>query len=117
MTSFDMPNIVSLWLFREPEDPADAGKDVLKDFCGVDYYDLDQQEGMVREAPAGIHSLLEPLSYSVSFLDEALAGAGRLGITEAYGVLAQFDFAYNPVEVTRPVAHDPIFLGCFQWHE
>ncbi len=117
MTSFDKPGYVSLWLFREPEDPADAGKNILRDFCGVDSYDLDQTEGVIREIPAPIRSLVEPLSYSVSFLDEALAAAQRLGITAAFGVLAQFDFAYNPVDVTRTVARDPIFLGCFLWHE
>jgi hypothetical protein len=117
MTSFDQPGFVSLWLFQMSEAPADAEKDVLKDFCGVDSYDVDQQEGVVKEALTRIRLLIDPLSYSMSFIEEAVAAAEGLDIAEAYGVLAQYDFAYDPAEVARPVASDPIFVGCFQWRE
>ncbi len=117
MSASSESGIVSLWLFREPEDPADVGKDVLKDFCGVDYYDLDFQEGVYEEAPTGVRSLIGRLSYSASFLDGAVAEAEWLGVSKAYGVIAQFDFAYDPAKVNRPIARDPVFLGCFPWHE
>src|SRR5215472_970198 len=103
MASFEQPGTVSLWLFREPENPSDVDKDVLQEFCGVDYYDSDSTEGVVREAPTAAASLIKPLSYSASFLDVAVAAAVRLGVTEAYGVLAQYDFAYDPTQVERPV--------------
>lgn len=65
MTAFNRAGVVSLWLFREPEDPADAGKDVLRDFCGVDDYDMDDQEGAVSDSPTELRTLVEQLSYSM----------------------------------------------------
>jgi hypothetical protein len=117
MVSLEQPGTVSLWVFCEPEDPADVGKDVLRVLCGVDYYDLDQQEGVVRDEPLAVRSLLDQLSYAASFGADAAAAAQKLGIAKAYGVLAQFDFAYDPRLVSRPIARDPTFLGCFPWHE
>ena len=46
MENFEQDGVVSVWAFRDAEDPADTDKDVLKDMCGVDYYDLDSQEGI-----------------------------------------------------------------------
>jgi hypothetical protein len=115
--SFEQPGTVSLWLFRKPEDPADVGKDILKEFCGVDDYDLDHQEYIEQKSPTPVRPLIERLSYSASFLDHAVAAAKRRRISEALGVLAQFEFAYDPEQATGRVARDPIFLGCFQWHE
>jgi len=108
---------MSLWLFREADDPANADKDVLQHFAGVDHYDVDSQEGVVREVPTPIADLLAPLSYSDSFRTEAAVAARRMGVNNAFGVLAQFDFAYDPAAVTRPVARDPMFLGRFSWHD
>jgi hypothetical protein len=114
--NFERKGVISLWLFREPADPADADKDVLQYFAGVDYYDLDDQEGVVREVPTPIADLLAPLSYSESFQSEAAAAGDRLGVAEAFGVLAQYDFAYDTAAVARPIARDPMFLGTFAWH-
>ena len=117
MSAIEQPGVVSLWLFRELEDPADAGKDILKELCGVDSYDPDFQEGVNHDAPKPVSELLEPLSYSASFRELATSAAERLRVAEAYAVVAQYDFAYDPARVTKPVVKDPIFLGTFAWHE
>lgn len=118
MENFEQKGVVSVWVFREDEDPADAEKDVLQDFCGVDYYDLDDQEGdLGRDGPQPLASLLSQLSFSGSFIHDAMAAADRMGINEAYGVIVQFDFAYDPSKVTRPISRDPVFIGYFDWHD
>lgn len=117
MTSFEKPGVVSVWLFLEPENPSDRNKDVLRDLCGVDSYDLDQQEGIAPESPTPVGALLQPLSYSESFAADAADAAERMGIMQAYAVIAQFDFAYERAKVTRRVAPDPMFLGWFNWHD
>lgn len=90
---------------------------MLKSFCGVEQYDVDSQEGVVAEELRPVSELLEPLSYSDSFAAAALAATRSAAIAEAYGVMAQFDFDYDPRHVTGPVAEDPVFLGSFAWHE
>ena len=47
MEKFEQKGVVSVWVFREDEDPANAEKDVLMDLCGVDYYDNDDTEGNI----------------------------------------------------------------------
>jgi hypothetical protein len=117
MVTFEQDGVVSVWVFLEKENPADAGKDVLKDFCGVEYYDLDAQEGIVVDDPLPLESLMRQLSYSESFIDEAMQAATRVGITKALGVLVQFDFAFDPTEIPGPIAKDPLFLGYFDWNK
>ena len=117
MESFRQDGVVSVWVFREEENPADAEKDVLQDFCGVEYYDIDSQEGATFDQMQPLNSLLEQLSYSNSFIDKAIGAAEQMGIRDAYGVLAQFDFAYDPTRVTKLVSSDPVFIGYFDWHE
>lgn len=115
--SFERKGVVSVWVFCEPVNPADARKDVLKEMCGVDYYDLDFQSAMSEETLTPLHALIEPLSYSESFIEEAIKAAQRLGIANALEVIAQYDFAYDPRKVTKPIAKDPVFIGYFHWHD
>lgn len=117
MDGFERDGFVSIWAFLREEDPADADKDVLQDLCGVDCYDLDSQEGAISDSPQPLSSLVEQLSYSASFSKSALEAADRIGIKTAFGVIAQFDFAYEPSTVTKPISKDPVFIGSFRWHE
>ena len=117
MEDFEQEGVVSIWVFQDQEDPVDADKDVLKDLCGVDYYEIDSQEGVTNDHPQPLSSLMSQLSYSGSFIQDALNAAKRMGIMEAYGVMVQFDFAYDPSKVTRQISKDPAFIGYFGWHE
>jgi hypothetical protein len=108
---------VSVWVFREPKDPAGTWMRVLRDQRGDDYDpdELGREEisGISRDQPSPISSLLGGVSYA----GEAAAAAARLGITEAYEVLAVFDNASDAAPASLPVARDPVFLGCFWWRE
>jgi hypothetical protein len=118
MENFEQKGVVSIWVFREEKDPANAEKDVLMDLCGIDYYDNDDTEGNIStEGFQSLVSLISPLSYSDSFIQDAMAAAERMEIEEARGVMVQFDFAYDPNKVTKPISRDPIFIGYFGWHD
>lgn len=117
MTSFERKGKVSIWVFLKPENPEDTEKDVLKEFCGVDYYDQDFQEGMSCIEPVPLASILEKLSYAESFIDAALATAGNQNIEEVLGVIAQFNFEYDASKVSRSISDDPQFVGAFDWHD
>ena len=67
--------------------------------------------------PQTLSSLLSQLSYAGSFIDDALNSANRLGIKDAYGVIVEFDFAYDPSKIARPISTEPIFIGYFKWHD
>ena len=62
-----------------------------------------------------IRELVAPLSYSDSFMDELLVAASEKGIKRATWVMAQYDFAYTPRNVKRPVDPTAIFLGAFRF--
>lgn len=115
--SQEQKGVVSIWAFLKPEDPADKDMDVLKDFAGVDSYDIDSQEGAISDSEVPLVSLIEKLSYSASFVDEAMAAAKRMNIESGYGVIAQYDFAYDPSKVQKPIRRDPVFIGYFPWHD
>lgn len=94
--------------------------DILKDWCGVSNYDLDDQEVAAinekyRQAP--VRNLLKTLSYSSSFIAEATKAAAASKIRRAFWALARYDFAYDPARVRAAVAADPVFLGVFEWND
>jgi hypothetical protein len=119
--SFRKKGFVSLWLgVRKPDLAAMDGVDILKDKCGVSYYDVDDQEVAAIDdnyPKAPIADVLQQLSYSSSFLAAASKQAGEKKIRHAYWALAQYDFAYNPARISKPIAPEPLFLGVFEWND
>jgi hypothetical protein len=116
MVSFEEAGMISIWIGREiPK----AGGDILKELCGVDYYDVDFQEVVGEEdwSRLPIDVLIGRLSYSHSFLSDAIENAFRVGINEACWAVAQLDYAYKPEKVERPISDELIFLGAFPFHE
>jgi hypothetical protein len=108
---------LSVWLGHVRHKPE---VNLLRDLCGVDYYDLDFQEINVddkrwREQP--VKTLLGPISYSESFIDPVVAAAKDKGIAKALYVIVQYDFTYDPKKVKRKVKSDPIFLGVFDYDD
>jgi hypothetical protein len=94
--------------------------DLLKDLCGVDGYDLDDQEVSAVDdtfPKASVDEILRAFSYSSSFLKAALQAAAMKKVTTVYWALAQYDFAYKPEKARPPVADDPLFLGVFDWND
>lgn len=112
---FESPGEVSVWIgySRGGDEPVD----VLQDLCGVGYYDLDNQEAnsSPSEKLIQVERLLEDISYSASFIPAVTRAAKGRDLPEARWVTVQFDFAYAPEKVKRPIADDPIFLGVFRY--
>lgn len=116
--SFRKKGKVSVWVTVGPPDM--SVEDVLKDLCGVDYYDIDDQETSAIDetlSKAKVDDVLKLLSYSSSFLEAALDAAAAKKITKVHSAIAQFDFAYKPERARSPVAPDPLFLGVFDWND
>jgi hypothetical protein len=113
---FEKDGVVSIWVGLTDDSNDPEGLDVLQDLCGVGYYDLHNQEANNFDfEKVQLKKLLEEMSYSESFINEALASAQDKGLSEALWVTLQYDFDYNPEKVKREIADDPIFLGCFSY--
>jgi len=96
------------------------GVDILKDLCGVEYYDLDSQElaAVADDFPrATVAEIVAKLSYSSTFLEAATRAADEEGIKHAYWALAQYDFVYKPAPRRKVDGRAPLFLGVFDWND
>lgn len=110
---FERDGFVSVWVGKTDPRPA-PDIDTLQELCGVGYYRLSDQESNhvdFRELP--LQSLLQDMSYCASFMEAVLRGAEGKGCLLARWVVLQYDFQYDPAQVTRPIADDPIFIGAF----
>ncbi|EKE74866.1 immunity 22 family protein [Gallaecimonas xiamenensis] len=113
---FEKEGVVSIWvgLTDNANDPEEL--DALQDLCGVGYYELDNQEANCFDFNlVTLQELLEDISYSKSFMIDALDRAREKGLSEARWVIVQYEFEYNPSKVKREVSDDPVFLGCFSY--
>ncbi|HZY89865.1 MAG TPA: hypothetical protein VFE78_33900 [Gemmataceae bacterium] len=105
---------------RKPDVKAMEGVDILKELCGVEHYDLDEQEVSALDdsfPKAPVADVLSRLSYSSSFLDAARKAAEDMKIGQAYWALSQYDFAYDPRRVRGTSASGPLYLGVFDWND
>ncbi len=115
---FDENSFVSIWLGLEDDSNDPDGLDVLQDLCGVGYYDLDNQEANCFDfKTVSVSRLLDELSYSETYIDEAIARSKELGIKEAKWVIVQYNFAYKPDKVNRVISPDPVFVGVFAYSD
>lgn len=113
---FRKDGVISIWVGLSDDSDDAQELDVLQDLCGVGYYDLDFQEGNCFNFElVPLRRLLEEVSYSATFMDPVLEAAKAKGLTSARWLLVQFDFAYDPSRVKRPIATDPVFLGIFPY--
>ena len=71
----------------------------------------------MSEEESSLVELIGRLSYAGTFVEEAVAAGRELWVEKAYGVMAQYDFTYDPVNTHKPVRDAPVFLGCFPWHD
>jgi hypothetical protein len=115
------PRKVSLWLaVKKPSTKKMQGVDILRDLCGVRYYDLDSQElsAVADDFPrVRVEELLGKLSYSATFLAAATRSAAEKSIKHAYWALAQYDFVYKPRSGRKVDERAPFFLGVFDWND
>lgn len=117
MVSFEKEGWVSIWVATAKGPKGDMKKDVMKDLCGCDYYDVDFQENIFdpKWKSLPIATLIDRLSYSESYRDAALKAAKKKGIDEAVQAISQLEFKYDPKKVTKPVSKWLIFLGAFRF--
>lgn len=115
MTDSSENGLVSIWLGVDLISPK---IDILKKLCGVKYYDVDDQECILTDngLMEPVDSLVTELSYSESFLKDVVAAYKKAGIENAYWVLAQYDFRYDPRK-RKKHTKNPIFIGCFQYQD
>lgn len=108
---FDKKGVVSVWVGLGGRTGI-PDLDILQDLCGVGYYRLSDQESFNHGFQlVELRELLATASYAESFVDAALAAASKRGLEQARWVTLQYDFAYDPTKVQRPIADDPIFIG------
>lgn len=114
---FEKKGVVSIWIGTKDRS-TERDIDTLQDLCGIGYYRLSDQERNALGQEAGdLGRLLNDLSYSSSFLDQAVFEARSKGVERARTVIAQYDFAYDPTKVSREIDVDPLFLGVFDYSE
>jgi len=115
---FEKEGVVSIWLGVDQIKQEDEELDVLQNFCGVGYYNLDDQESNTFDfKDTKIEELLKEISYSESFIQEALKKAREKNLESAKWIIVQFDFAYDPKKVSVTISREPIFLGTFNYEE
>lgn len=120
--SYRKPGLVSIWVgVAKPDLKATRGVDILKEMCGVESYDPDDQEVILASAscrsPKPFADIVGQFSYSESFLPAVSEAAAARGIDRVYWAVAQFDFAYHPERVRGEVWPDPVFMGMFPWRD
>jgi hypothetical protein len=114
MASFTRPGIVSVWIGQVAPGPK---SNVLRKF-GVDHYDPDFRDNIIAKTRSPVRDLVSQLSYSESFIDPLLRRAAELGISSAIWMLAQYDFAYDPVKAGLSVLpKEPLYVGNFSWND
>lgn len=115
---FREEGLVSVWAGTEDLSGAPPELDVLQDYCGVGYYDVDSNEvnhhGYV---PTPVRTLLGELSFSASFADAASTAAERLNLGNPKWVICQYDFRYDASRVKRPTNQRALFIGAFPYSQ
>jgi len=115
---FEKEGVVSIWLGLEDIKKEDEELDVLQNFCGVGYYNLDDQESNCFDfKDTKIEELLKDISYSESFINDALKKAQEKNIQKVKWIIVQFDFSYDLKKVTIEISNEPMFLGVFEYED
>ena len=105
------PYIVSIWIDKKYR----KGKDALLD-CGIKKYDVDRLESFKSRDSMliPVRTLIEKLSFSESFVNEAVKKAKELGLSKGCVVTALYRTTHDPTK--HKYSEDaPTFLGVFSF--
>jgi len=112
-----MKNNVSIWIGKKIVEENDDDTNILKDIFKIKEYDEDMEEiYFVSGKLSKVEELIEPLSFSNTFIDSVLEEAHKLNIKEASYIIALYDFAYDE-SVLEAEVEEPVFLGTFEYDD
>lgn len=128
MEHHEREDFVSIWAgnlnsragfdrFFEERIEEDASiEDPLNNFAasiGVGFYDHDSQEAVFNDdGTVSLPVMLEPLSFSTSYINQAAAAADQSNLGEINTVMALYDFYYGgTVKADAPLR----FVGAFAY--
>ncbi len=115
MNPNEKDGVVSIWVGLEHQR---SNIDLLKDLCGVDFYDLDFQECIpALEKTDAIESLIGQLSYNESFGRKACSAARNMGIDQAAWAVMQLDFSFDLNNAKKKISDKVRFLGVFDYED
>lgn len=110
-----MENKVSIWIGKEIIKSEEDDRSILEEIYGINDYDVDLEEAnfYIGEL-SSVEELVEPLSFSESFIDELLDKVEEMGIEEGGYIIALYDYVFENEEKNDK---DPIFIGTFDYSE
>lgn len=112
-----MKNNISIWIGKKIVEESDDDTNILKDIFKIKEYDEDMEEiYFVSGKLSKVEELIEPLSFSNTFIDSVLEEAHKLNIKEASYIIALYDFAYDE-SVLEAEVEEPVFLGTFEYDD
>ncbi len=116
MNNFEKTGVVSVWAGLEHQE---RDVDLLKDLCGVEYYDVDFQEcsPAKRGELESVMSLVKRLSYSESFGDAVSEAAEGIGLGDVAWLAMQLNYAFAPSQSTKSISDKVRFLGVFEYED
>ncbi|MFZ6741643.1 immunity 22 family protein [Undibacterium sp. JH2W] len=116
MSKNEKDGVVSIWVGLEHQR---SDIDLLKDLCGVDFYDLDFQECIpaLNGKTNAIGNLVNQLSYNESFGSNACSSAQAIGINEVAWVVMQLNFSFDESQTKKKMSDKVRFLGVFDYDD
>lgn len=112
-----MKNNISIWIGKKIVEENDDDTNILKDIFKIKEYDEDMEEiYFVSGKLSKINELVEPLSFSETFIEAVIEEANKLNIKEGSYIIALYDFAYDE-SVLEEEVEEPIFLGTFEYDD
>lgn len=106
---------VSVWIGKEIIKDEEDDRNILEEIYGINDYDEDMEEAnfYIGEI-SSVEELIEPLSFSDSFMDEVLDRVEEMGIKEGGYIIAVYDYVF---ENTQGMDKEPVFIGTFDYSE
>ncbi|MDP1978670.1 immunity 22 family protein [Undibacterium sp.] len=116
MSTNEKDGVVSIWVGFEHQQ---SDIDLLKDLCGVDFYDLDFQECIpaLNGKTDAIENLVDQLSYNESFGRKVCSAARDMGIDQVAWIVMQLNFFFDLNNAKKNISDKIGFLGVFDYEE
>ena len=113
--SFEKRGVLSLWLFSDIHDSLEDS--LLADSFGIDDYNEDLLEvgGSDTWDEMPLDHVLEPMSLSGSWMEDAVRAANLLGLTTCRRAFIILNFAYDPQAAGVELPDDPTFIGVLKF--